>query len=106
MLDRLFLMLRVSGWVGFLNSESSTRLEIARSGAAVPFSLPSTEDVSLLHWDILGSYCRVDYGVLEIREPFWVPKMVRHLYEKDPRRDPDSENYPYGLLQGLRSGKP
>ena len=28
---------------------------------------------------------------------FGVPTIVRHLYGKDPKRDPDLENYPYGV---------
>ena len=37
--------------------------------------------------------------VLEIRFPFWVPNIIRHPYKEDPKRDPNLENYPYGLSQ-------
>ena len=28
----------------------------------------------------------------------WVPDIVRHPYKKDPKRDPDSENYSHACL--------
>ena len=33
--------------------------------------------------------------VLLIRVPFWVPNIVLHPYNKDPKRDPDLDSYPY-----------
>ena len=34
--------------------------------------------------------------VPQIRVPIWVPNIVRQPYNKDPKRDPNLDNYPYG----------
>ena len=38
--------------------------------------------------------------VVEIRVHFVVPNIVRHAYEKNPKRNPDLENYPHSMFQG------
>ena len=36
---------------------------------------------------------------LQITVPFEVPNLVQHPYkQKDPKRDPDSENCPYNII--------
>ena len=39
--------------------------------------------------------------VLQIRASFWVPKVAGHPDEKDPERDPISENCPQSALPAV-----
>ena len=53
------------------------------------------EPMGRLWW--VGVDCRLPDGirvVLEMRVAVWVPNIVRHPYKKDPKRDPNVENYP------------
>ena len=37
-------------------------------------------------------------GSLKQGSPLWIPNIVRHLYKRGPKRDPNLENYTYCVV--------
>ena len=57
---------------------------------------------------ILQAFADPDYTwvVVNIRVPFWVPNIVRHLLFRVPKRDPNFDNHPHDLQPRPETANP